>query len=359
MALKCSKCGAANPDNARFCWNDGEKLIIVGTNPFRFRDGSSAMTLVELAKHIVQNWSDSIEHLYQGDFGVWLSSIGRGDLAMTARQIVAQERDQYLGLEKFLQKLEDDTPSPLSKPKEIINSIDGAVMILISEGEFLRGSPEGEGYRNECPQRTVYLNAYYIDKFEATNAQYRKFMKATGHKAPDDWSYTHASQQNHPVVGVSWYDAVAYAQWAGKRLPTESEWEKAARGDDGRKYPWGNSPPNAGGRYRANYKIDKYGTGHGYSYTTPVDNFPMGASPHGVMDMAGNVWEWCADWYHSEYYRTAPKKNPAGPSSGNARVLRGGGWVNDNIHYLRCAFRGSHPPSMKFSYVGFRCASTY
>lgn len=356
MALKCPKCGAVNPDIARFCWNDGEKLATTGINPFRFRDGSTAMTIAELAIQIEYNRSDSLAHLYQGDFSAWLSSIGRGDLAMIARQFVATESDPNLGLERFLASLsEDNHPASSEQKQEFINPIDGAVMILIPAGEFLMGSAGNEGYHNEKPQRKVYLDSYYIDKFEVTNVQYREFMRATGHKSPRDWSDYDTSRLNHPVVGVSWYDAVAYAEWAGKRLPTEAEWEKAARGIDGRKYPWGNIPPDSGGRYRANYKVGKYGAADGYSTTSPVDSFPLGASSYGVMDMAGNVWEWCADWYDSGYYRKAPTKNPPGPSSGKHRVLRGGAWLNDDTSYLRCAVRGWHAPTLTFNYVGFRC----
>jgi len=356
MSLKCPKCGAVNPDIARFCWNDGEKLMMTGVNQFRFRDGSTAMTIAELAIQIEYNRSDSLAHLYQGDFSAWLSSIGRGDLAMIARQIVATESDPNLGLEKFLASLSEDNPlASLEQRKEIINPTDGAVMILIPSGEFLMGSALSEGYRNEHPQRKVYLDSYYIDKFEVTNVQYREFMRATGHKSPRDWSDYDTSRLNHPVVGVSWYDAIVYAEWAGKRLPTEAEWEKAARGADGRKYPWGNIPPDSGGRHRANYKVGKYGAADGYSTTSPVGSFPLGASPYGAMDMAGNVWEWCADWYDSAYYSKSPTKNPPGPSSGKHRVLRGGAWLNDDTSYLRCAVRGWHAPTLTFNYVGFRC----
>ena len=356
MALKCPKCGSVNPDIARFCWNDGEKLVTTGVNPFRFRDGSTAMTVAELAIQIEYNRSDSLAHLYQGDFSSWLSSIGRADLAMIARQIVAMESDPDIGLDKFLASLSEDNHSASSDPKqEFINPTDGAVMISIPAGEFLMGSADSEGYRNEKPQRTVYLGSYYIDKFEVTNVQYREFMRETGCEPPRDWSDYDTRKLNHPVVGVSWYDAVAYAEWAGKRLPTEAEWEKAARGTDGRNYPWGNIPPDTGGRYRANYKVERYGATNRYSNTSPVGSFPLGASPYGVMDMAGNVWEWCSDWYDSGYYRKAPTQNSTGPSAGKHRVLRGGAWLNDDTFYLRCAARGWHAPALRFHYVGFRC----
>jgi formylglycine-generating enzyme required for sulfatase activity len=355
MALKCPKCGAVNPDIARFCWNDGEKLATTDINPFHFRDGSTVTTIAELAIQIAAHRSDALVHLYQGDFSAWLSSIGRGDLAMIARQIVATESDPNFGLEEFLSSLSAENHLSSSEQQTFINAKDRAVMILIPAGEFLMGSADGEGYRNENPARKVYLDSYYIDKFEVTNLQYREFMTATDYKPPRDWSDYDTSRLNHPVVGVSWYDAVAYAEWADKRLPTEAEWEKAARGTDGRKYPWGNVPPDTGGRYRANYKVGKYGAADGYSNTSPVASFPLGASPYGVMDMAGNVWEWCADWYDTGYYRKAPTKNPPGPASGKHRILRGGAWLNDDTFYLRCAVRGWHQPALTFNYVGFRC----
>ena len=195
-----------------------------------------------------------------------------------------------------------------------------AEMILIPAGEFIMGSPEGEGDANEHPQHPVFLNAFYIDKYEVTNALYKQFMSATGHIAPLFWDDEEYNHPNQPVVRVTWHDAVAYAEWAGKRLPTEAEWEKAARGTDGRIYPWGNEWDSS--------KCNSGVSGDGYEYTAPVGSFPAGASPYGVMDMAGNVWEWCADWYDKDYYSSqSSQQNPKGPDSGTYRVLRGGSWV--------------------------------
>ncbi|HIE28389.1 TPA: PEGA domain-containing protein [Candidatus Poribacteria bacterium] len=225
---------------------------------------------------------------------------------------------------------------------------DGAEMILIPAGEFIMGSPEGEGDDDEHPQHTVFLDAFYIDKYEVTNAQYKQFMDATGHKAPEYWNDERYNQPNQPVVGVSWYDAVAYCKWAGKRLPTEAEWEKAARGTDGREYPWGNEWDSL----KCNSEIG----GDGYEYTAPVGSFPDGASPYGVMDMAGNVWEWVADWYDSNhyYYSRSPQQ---GPDSGSHRVLRGGSWVNAvQLSSLRCADRDWFNPNYWNNISGFRCA---
>ena len=221
-----------------------------------------------------------------------------------------------------------------------------AQMILIPAGEFIMGSTEGEGHNDEQPQITVVLDAFYIDRCEVTNAQYKLFMDATGHKAPmywDDGKYNHPKQ---PVVGVTWYDANAYAKWAGKRIPTEAEWEKAARGTDGREYPWGNKWDSL--KCNSNIGSD------GYQHTTPAASFPDGSSPYGVMNMAANVWEWCADWYGSDYSRS-PRQNPKGHDSGGERVLRGGSWCTTDHSYLRCANRNWFSPDFAFDDAGIRC----
>ena len=225
---------------------------------------------------------------------------------------------------------------------------DGAEMILIPAGEFIMGSPEGEGGDNEHPQHTMFLDAFYIDKYEVTNAQYKQFMDARGRKAPKYWDDGKYNQPNQPVVGVTWHDAVAYAKWAGKRLPTEAEWEKAARGTDGRKYPWGNEWDSS----KCNSGFD----GDGYKGIAPVGNFHDGASPYGVMNMAGNVWEWVADWYDEDYYSRSPQQNPKGPDSGSSRVLRGGSWYGANQADLRCAYRYGYGPGLRYFFRGFRCA---
>ena len=225
---------------------------------------------------------------------------------------------------------------------------DGAEMILIPAGEFIMGSPEGEGLDSEHPQHTVFLDAFHIDKHEVTNAQYKQFMDATRHKAPEYWDNEKYNQPEQPVVDVDWHDAVAYCKWAGKRLPTEAEWEKAARGTDGRKYPWGNEWDSS--------KCTSGMGGDGYDYTAPVGSFPAGASPYGVMDMAGNVWEWCADWYNKNYYSQSPQQNPKVPDSGSRRVLRGGGWPDGFASILRCALRYFYVPSRARSPIGFRCS---
>jgi sulfatase modifying factor 1 len=231
-------------------------------------------------------------------------------------------------------------------PKNEIMGKDGAPMVLILAGEFLMGSDDG--LDDGKPAHTVYLDDFYMDKYEVTNAQYRKFMDATKHEAPEFWNDSDYNTPNHPVVGVSWNDAVAYAEWAGKRLPTESEWEKSARGGlVGKKYPWGDTLTHDDANY--------YGTGgkDKWKYTSPVGSFdPNG---YGLYDMAGNVWEWCADWYSNNYYANSPKSNPKGPSSGLSRVLRGGSWYYFDDNALRVTSRDYGDPSSMNNSVGFRC----
>ena len=228
---------------------------------------------------------------------------------------------------------------------------DGVPMALIPAGEFQMGDSLDE-MSDALPVHTVYLDAFYMDIYEVTNAQYQKFMNATGQAAPTYWNDSRFNAPEQPVVGVSWYGAVAYAEWAGKRLPTEAQWEKAAGGGlSGKRYPWGDEAPDAGGVYRASYGNS---TADGYNYAAPVGSFaPNG---YGLYDMAGNVWEWCSDWYGRGYYANSPLNNPLGPDSGSYRVLRGGSWC-DNPDSLLAAYRLSYNPTLSYDFVGFRCIS--
>ena len=238
----------------------------------------------------------------------------------------------------------------------IYHSEDGTEMVLIPAGEFQMGDAFGENEnRDELPVHTVYMDAFYMDIYEVTNAQYGKFMDATGHRAPTYWDDPDLNGPDQPVVGVNWHDTVAYAEWAGKRLPKEAEWEKAARGGlEGKNYPWGNEIASAGDTFLANYGPGDYGA-DGYGPTAPVGSFPPNG--YGLYDMAGNVWEWCADWYDGSYYSRSPYSNPQGPDSGTARVLRGGCWGNP-YYGLRVAFRiGDGPTRTNWDGYGFRCVA--
>ena len=258
-----------------------------------------------------------------------------------------------------------------------INPKDGAEMVWVPAGEFTMGSSDKEveqvlesasraGFSKkllpalrqllaaEKPRHRVYLDGYWMYKHEITVAQYRKFCDVTSSAKPEkpEWGW----KDDYPMVNVTWDDAAAYAKWAGARLPTEAEWEKAARGTDGRVYPWGDefdSSKCVNSVWKARQCPERVGS------------CPGGASPYGAMDMAGNVWEWCADWYQEDYYSRPPQggwRNPPGPTSGGCRVLRGGGWsgygyAGDNDGY-RCAFRYRGNPSYGGWYYGggFRLA---
>jgi len=236
-------------------------------------------------------------------------------------------------------------------------------MVFVPAGDFTMGSNDGDN--GEKPQHTVYLDAFWMDKYEVTNAQYKKCVDAGKCSRPSESkSYTrssyygNASFDNYPVIYVSWNDAKTYCEWAGKRLPTEAEWEKAARGTDGRLYPWGNTFDG----WRVNF-CDRNCTldwankeyDDGYADTAPVGSYPGGASLYGALDMAGNVWEWVADWYDEKYYASSPRNNPTGPSSGQYRVVRGGAWSNSG-NIVRAANRIRNSPLSANDYVGFRCA---
>jgi formylglycine-generating enzyme required for sulfatase activity len=223
-------------------------------------------------------------------------------------------------------------------------------MVLVPAGEFLMGSLTGDA--DEKPMRRVYLDAYFMDKDQLVVGQYAKFLEATSHNVPPEWNImSRAMHRNRPVVNVVWADAAAYCKWAGKRLPTEAEWEKAARGTDGRTYPWGNEPPS---KFHGNMKKELWNNHMGLS---PVGMFEDGRSPYGINDMAGNVWEWVSDWYDPNYYQTAPLRNPTGPPTGSHKVVRGGSW-GSGPEGLRASERETRLPSFQGFGTGFRCAKT-
>ena len=248
------------------------------------------------------------------------------------------------------------------------------------------------------PVHKVYLDGYYIAKYEISIGQFKKFVQATGYKTDaerDGWSYVwnenkkgwdtekyswqnpgFTQTDNHPVVCISWYDAVKYLNWRSKqeglnqcynentwvcdfnkngyRLPTEAEWEKAARGTDGRKYPWGNNDPDCN---KVNYSGDNIGKTGCVNATTSTGSYIAGESPYGIHDMAGNAVEWCNDWYNSDYYSNCPYKNPQGPSKGDYHVRRGGSWYN-TAWFIRCDIRNYNSPDFRNIYLGFRYVKT-
>jgi formylglycine-generating enzyme required for sulfatase activity len=230
---------------------------------------------------------------------------------------------------------------------------DYAPMIMIPAGPFIRGSTKESGRLDEIPQMEIYLDGFLIDKYEVTNHQYIEFLLATRHKEPFNvYSEGPLSAElgiDHlPVVQVTWNDAEDYCLWIGKRLPTEAEWEKAARGNDGRIYPWGNSLPTED---HANYDRE---WDDGLALRL-IGSFPSGESPYGVRDMSGNVREWVQDWYSEDYYKESPNRNPMGPGSGLLKVIRGGSWHSLESD-IRVTARGKGGFALKTHGVGFRCA---
>jgi len=261
-------------------------------------------------------------------------------------------------------------------------------MALVPAGEFLMGaSGGGDAFSDEQPQRLVYVSAFWIDRYEVTNARYLAFVQATGHRAPSneraattlwDGGRPVAGIEDHPVVNVSWDDAVAYCRWVGKRLPTEAEWEKAARGTDGRRYPWGNTWDiglansasywagqtiefKSGEEWQAFWvkgegaRISREHGVKGEVLTLPVGSFPTGASPYGLNDMAGNAAEWVQDWYEPYYYLLGPLSDPQGPAGVLLKGMRGGSWLKP-ARSLRTTDRDYGYPDDRPSGTGFRCA---
>ena len=222
-------------------------------------------------------------------------------------------------------------------------------MVLVPGGEFTMGSPAGDA--DEQPAHRVLVDSFFMDKYEVTVRQYGVFPQEAGGDRPSEWkTMNKTANQNRPVMGVDWADAARYCKWAGKRLPTEAEWEKAARGTDGRLYPWGNDPPTP---LHANF--GKTGS-NDHGSLAPVGTLEHGKSPYGIYDMAGNVWEWVSDWYDDAYYKNSPPQNPAGPPMGGFKVIRGGSWASGPRN-LRSADRYWDPPSFRSLYFpGFRCA---
>ena len=272
-----------------------------------------------------------------------------------------------------------------SFPNIDMNFRDGADMVLIPAGNFTMGTSEkqfttwltnncykeNEFITDELPEHKVYLDSFYIYKTEVTVSQYRKFCHETGWKMPETESEQNLSDyhpvvprrlmssgyrekttwkllDDHPIINITWYDARAYADWADADLPTEAQWEKAARGTDKRLYPWGNDWDATKLQCSIGKTCDAVKTAY-------VGKFPAGASPYGVLDMAGNVWEWCVDWYNPDYYQLSSFKNPKGPESGSSRVIRGGSWYQNSPDYFRTTFRYFNAPTNKYNTLGFRC----
>jgi formylglycine-generating enzyme required for sulfatase activity len=258
------------------------------------------------------------------------------------------------------------TQEPVAEATIVWES-DSSVMVHVPAGDFFMGSRDSDASADgdEKPIHSVHLDEFWMDKYEVTTEQFARFLNEEGNQEEDGVSWVNVEDEDsdivyqgeqykprngyedHPVTYVSWYGAQSYCQWAGKRLPTEAEWEKAARGTDGKIWPWGND-----------WDDDKANSGEaGLGHTTAVGSYPDGASPYGGMDMAGNAWEWVADQYQRDYYQAAPDRNPQGPSQRATRVVRGGSWALPQ-GLCRCAGRFELLPWVRRGDLGFRCASS-
>jgi len=232
---------------------------------------------------------------------------------------------------------------------------DSVKMVIIGAGEFLMGSKSSEGRPDERPQNKIYISAYKIDANEVSNKRYLKFIKKTDRKEPPNpYGEKPLSEvegvSELPVVQITWYDAVDYCRWAGKRLPTEAEWEKAARGSKGFVYPWGFNPPEV-----SFVNFQKQWEGKKTLWPANLSN--ESNSPYGLVGMAGNAREWVYDWYSPNYFSKSSKENPQGPKNGILKVIKGGSWHSFKSD-LRSASRGKGGFALKTDGIGFRCAQT-
>ena len=380
--LVCPRCGKRSESGEKFCPQDGEKLVQEG-------DEGAEKKRLEALRHYEEGnrlseqkeYDRALEEYLEAeklcpDFPELHYNIGWVYGKLGAAEEAVKHLKKYISLKpqaedttdalvyiNVLQKgIETSQKMAMSvqrRDKAMKDSLakdkERWDMVLVDAGEFIVGM---EGQRDDCyPEHKVYLPAFYIDRYEVTNAQYYEFLesiKKTGdhskcHKdepagkdhTPRNWEDSYYDNPEFPVTRIDWYDAYAYAAWAGKRLPTEAEWEKAARGPSGNRFPWGNewNPENC------NIGVDQ----------KPVGSYPQGVSPYGCHDMAGSVAEWVADWYHPEYYETSPAISPQGPESGLRRVLRGGSRFGQGF-LLRSAARKSELPNVHNQAVGLRCA---
>ena len=222
-----------------------------------------------------------------------------------------------------------------------VNAKDSSILVRIPAGEF----EMGDGQDSDTPKHRIELSEYWIGVYCVTNRQYGKFVSETKHRAPDNSLWQKSELSDHPVTNVSWDDGAAYAKWAGLSLPTEAQWEKAARGPKGLIYPWGDEWDQSRCRNSTN---------KGSGTTPAVWEYPNGTSGYGTLQQSGNVWEWCADWYEDSYYGKSPAKDPVGPDSGSDRVGRGGSWDNVVASGFRGSRRGGDGPAYRSGRRGFR-----
>lgn len=338
---RCPHCGKQHAFTARVCPETGRSLLgtegpAPATSPLFFAAGIVliVLALVYLASQLLDNHHP----------GETTPSLTPSEMPVIATTTVPQPP---------VSSSASSTASAGSNPSARTRVADNMTMMLVPEGNFIMGSRDGIGDDDEHPQHTVFLTAFWMDKTEVTNAMYSQCVHAGACTPPHVTKsstrgtyYGDPQYDDYPAVNVDWNQASSYCDWAGAQLPTEAEWEKAARGTDGRTYPWGEGIDCS----FANY----YGCG--LNDTVDVASLVKGSSPYAIYGLAGNVSEWVADWYDPNYYVVSPASNPSGPSSGQGRVLRGGSW-NHFPDKVSVSTRLANQPDVWDYAIGFRCAA--
>ena len=361
-------------EEAGFIRNSSNRTLEITVNPL----GHELIPVIEvvaedvgdlLGGKITVNANQSTDTHYGISQVKW--DWGDGQQTKFRDELTASHTYERVGGYTIILTVRNDAPNPITAEQEktisvtaeleIVSKSDGTTMMLIPTGTFEMGDSLGEGLPHELPVHTVSVNAFYMDVTEVTNAAYKQFLDATGHKAPDFWEDSTFNAPDQPVVGVAWLDAAAYAQWTGKRLPTEAEWEYAARGGrTGLRYSWGDEITHNDANYKGKDGRDIWDA------PAPVGNFP--ANGYGLYDMGGNVWEWCADEYDDQFYSVSQENNPlAGKlitfmnddfaNVKTRRVVRGGSWSSPDDK-LRVAVRNFLNPPVTIQTTGFRCVQT-
>lgn len=377
----CPHCGESHPAMAEFCPATGRRLS-VQTETVGLRRKNQlwigvAVGFFVIAVSIVGVWL-ILDTSVLDQFPPFADLNGDTTISTPTRKVARSQSPEpsaiaFTPLPTSLSTTDSLTPiaentDNKSTTTPTIAAQDGAELIFIPEGDFVMGSdPEDDPYfwGAEAPSHIVHLSSYYIYKTEVTNARYRTCVAQQACPQPELLSsrtrqsyYDNNEFDNYPVIYVSWQNAASYCKWAGGRLPTEAEWEKAARGSEGILFPWGDEPPTGELTNLCDSTCPnsekEYSLSDGYPDTAPVGSYPSGASPYNVMDMAGNVWEWVSDYFRPGYSLSSPMENPLGPATGDRRVIRGGSWFNPSDG-VRAVARASLKPNTTLDSVGFRC----
>jgi len=357
----CSKCGTEAADTALFCTKCGtafEKLSSAGSHQQSPPSAdNSEHSILASTESVVEA---SLSPQRKSPWKKWIL-VGFLLLVLVSGGVIGWQMLAKKEPIIAVGKQQSDT----KVEQKMKNPTDGAEMLWVPGGSFSMGSTVGVGNDNELPAHQVTLSGYWVYQYDVTVAQYRAFCAATTStlpQFPSDYSWKgktgwdDPALQQHPIVNVSWNDAKTYAEWAGVKLPTEAQWEYTARGPQGNNYPWGGkaTEDDTTNGWDITKCANRENSSKVGKSTWPVGSFPTGASWCGAMDMAGNVWQWCGDWYGN--YSATPVTNPTGPATGTGRVLRGGS--SDGGNYNRCAFRYNFAPGHFNIGIGFRCVST-